>query len=731
MIAEVIVEITSSNVDKVFDYSIPQFAMETFSTLVGRRVLVPFGNRKIEGYIINVKEQSNLESSKIKEIIKFLDENPVILPEMLKLMQFMVEEYNLKKVDVLRLFIPSEMRGEKIKPLYVNAYQKVENFDLDSFVCKKNAKKQQEIVDFLKNNEIIEAEQVKNFSDSAIKSLVNLGVIKKIPQEKYRTPKSNLNIENSEITLNNYQQKAVDGIKGQGTYLLHGVTGSGKTEVYMHLIERILKENKTAIMLVPEISLTPQVLQNFTERFGENVAILHSGLSAGERFDEWRRLLSGNAKIAVGARSCIFAPLQNVGIIIIDEEHDGSYISESNPRYNTIEIAKFRSTQNDCPLVLGSATPSLDSYSKVMSGEYKLFELPIRANGKPMPEIQIVDMLNEIRNGNTNIFSRSLLVNLEECVKEKNQAMIFINRRGFSSFMMCRECGYVAKCTDCDVSLVYHKAENKLKCHYCGKRFHVLDVCPQCGSKSIKQGAVGTEQVVLELKKYFPDVPIFRMDNDTTRNKNAHEKILSEFRQTKPSILVGTQMIAKGHDIPNVTLVGIVDADQSLYQSHYKSAERTFALITQVSGRAGRSEKVGRVILQTYNPKHYVYRFAKLYDYKGFFDKEVNLRKTTGFPPYSTIIRLLISADSEEIAYEKTKNIIQKVRGMRETDRTNFVYLDAMKSPVARVKNKFRYQVLMRVINWQKIRKQIYELCDNEKDAKISLFVEINPQNLS
>lgn len=705
--------------------------MEIFSTLVGRRVLVPFGNRKIEGYIINVKEQSNLESSKIKEIIKFLDENPVILPEMLKLMQFMVEEYNLKKVDVLRLFIPSEMRGEKIKPLYVNAYQKVENFDLDSFVCKKNAKKQQEIVDFLKNNEIIEAEQVKNFSDSAIKSLVNLGVIKKIPQEKYRTPKSNLNIENSEITLNNYQQKAVDGIKGQGTYLLHGVTGSGKTEVYMHLIERILKENKTAIMLVPEISLTPQVLQNFTERFGENVAILHSGLSAGERFDEWRRLLSGNAKIAVGARSCIFAPLQNVGIIIIDEEHDGSYISESNPRYNTIEIAKFRSTQNNCPLVLGSATPSLDSYSKVMSGEYKLFELPIRANGKPMPEIQIVDMLNEIRNGNTNMFSRSLLVNLEECVKEKNQAMIFINRRGFSSFMMCRECGYVAKCTDCDVSLVYHKAENKLKCHYCGKRFHVLDVCPQCGSKSIKQGAVGTEQVVLELKKYFPDVPIFRMDNDTTRNKNAHEKILSEFRQTKPSILVGTQMIAKGHDIPNVTLVGIVDADQSLYQSHYKSAERTFALITQVSGRAGRSEKVGRVILQTYNPKHYVYRFAKLYNYKGFFDKEVNLRKTTGFPPYSTIIRLLISADSEEIAYEKTKNIIQKVRGMRETDRTNFVYLDAMKSPVARVKNKFRYQVLMRVINWQKIRKQIYELCDNEKDAKISLFVEINPQNLS
>lgn len=731
MIAEVIVEITSSNVDKVFDYLIPNFALESFSVLVGRRVLVPFGNRKIEGYIINTKESSNLESSKLKEIIKFLDENPVILPEMLNLMQFMVEEYNLKKVDVLRLFIPSEMRGEKIKPLYVNAYQKVENFDLNSFICKKNAKKQQEIIDFLKNNEIIEAEQVKNFSDSAIKTLVNLGVIKKIPQEKYRTPKSNLQIENAKITLNNYQQKAVDGITSAGTYLLHGVTGSGKTEVYMHLIERILKENKTAIMLVPEISLTPQVLQHFTERFGENVAILHSGLSAGERFDEWRRLLSGNAKIAVGARSCIFAPLTNVGIIIIDEEHDGSYLSESNPRYNTIEIAKFRSKQNGCPLVLGSATPSLESYSKVIDGEYKLFELPVRANGKDMPEIQIVDMLGEIRCGNTGIFSRSLLANLEECMSEKNQAMIFINRRGYSSFMMCRECGYVAKCSDCDVSLVYHKAENKLKCHYCGKRFHVLDVCPECGSKAIKQGAIGTEQVVLELKKYFPDIPIFRMDNDTTRNKNGHEKILSEFRNHKPSILVGTQMIAKGHDIPNVTLVGIVDADQSLYQSHYKSAERTFALITQVSGRAGRSDKLGKVILQTYNPKHYVYKFAKLYNYNGFFDKEINLRKATGFPPYSTIVRLLISADSEEVAYEKTKNIIQKVREIKEQDKENFVYLDAMKSPVGRVKNKFRFQVLMRVVNWEKIRKQVYALCDNEKDSKISLFVEINPQNLS
>ena len=730
MIAEIIVEITSSSVDRIFDYVVPEH-LESFSALIGRRVLVPFGNRKIEGYIIGTKESSNLDSSKLKPIIKFLDESPVILPEMLALMNFMVEEYNLKKVDVLRLFIPAEMRGEKIKPLYLTAYQKTENFNQIELKLRKNAKKQQEIADFLKNNEIIEPENAKNFSQSAIKFFVDNGLLKKVPKEQYRTPKSNLEIENGVVELNKFQQVAVDKICGNKTFLLHGVTGSGKTEVYMHIIEKVLQGEKNAIMLVPEISLTPQVLKNFTQRFGENVAILHSGLSAGEKFDEWRSLLSGDAKIAVGARSCIFAPLKNVGVIIIDEEHDGSYQSESNPRYNTIEIAKFRAKENDCPLVLGSATPSLDSYSKVESGEYELCELPYRANGKEMPEIQVIDMLNEIRCGNTGMFSRSLIAHLDECLKNNNQAMIFINRRGYSSFMMCRDCGYVAKCSDCDVSLVYHKYENKLKCHYCGKRFHKLDVCPECGSKAIKEGAIGTQQVAEELAKLFPSVPIFRMDNDTTRSKNAHEQILSKFRNASPSILVGTQMIAKGHDIANVTLVGIVDADQSLFQSHFKSAERTFALITQVSGRAGRGNQNGKIILQTYAPKSYVYKFAKQYNYKGFFEKEINLRRATGFPPYSTIVRILITAEREEDAYDKTKNIIGKIRNLKENDRENFVYLDAMKSPVGRMQNKYRFQVLMRLVDWKKIRKNIYEICDNEKDQKASIFVEINPQNLS
>ncbi|MBO4412393.1 MAG: primosomal protein N' [Clostridia bacterium] len=723
MIAEVIVEVSSSNVDKVFDYIIPKELKR--DEIVGSRVLVPFGVRHIEGYVIGVKESSNVE--KLKSIEEFIDEKPVILKEMLKLMANMCEKYNLKKVDVLRLFIPAEMRNGKVKPLFETIYIKNNNFDFENLKLNKNSKKQQEILDFLKDNEFIDG---KNFSTSAIKSLVEKNVLIKTYKEKLRKPEANLEIKSSKIELNEYQKKAAEGITGGGTYLIHGITGSGKTEVYMHIIENVLKQGKTAIMLVPEISLTPQVLANFKARFGEKVAILHSGLSSGERYDEWRRLFSGQAKIAVGARSCIFAPLQNLGVIIIDEEHDESYQSESNPRYNTIDVASFRAKENKIPLVLGSATPSFSTYSKAESGEYKLFELPVRANGKPLPKLEIIDMLNEIRVGNTGIFSRALLHALDDCIKNNNQAMLFINRRGFSSFMMCRECGYVAKCTDCDVSLVYHKAENKLKCHYCGKKFHVLDVCPNCGSKSIKQGAVGTEQVQNEIKKYFPDVKVFRMDNDTTQAKNAHAKILNEFKNTKPAILVGTQMIAKGHDISDITLVGIIDADQSLYQSHYKSAERTFDLITQVSGRAGRDAKEGKILLQTYVPNHYVYRFAKNYDYKGFYKKEINTRLITGFPPFSTIVRILVTAEDEEKAYQTTKTIIEKIREIRLTQSENFIYLDAMKSPVGRVKNKFRFQVLLRVKNWDTLRKNIYETVDGLKN-KTSIFVEVNPQNLS
>ena len=527
------------------------------------------------------------------------------------------------------------------------------------------------------------------------------------------------------------QENAIEKIKENKTYLLNGVTGSGKTEVYMHLISRVLKEGKCAIMLVPEISLTPQIFNHFKSRFGEQVAILHSGLSAGERFDEWKRLFSGEARIAVGARSAIFAPLENLGVIIIDEEHEQSYISESNPRFSTHDVAKFRADFNGCPLVLGSATPSVESYERAKREEYQLVEMPTRANGKDLPSIQIVDMVGEIRRGNSGIFSNQLIADLANVINNKKQAMLFINRRGYSSFMRCRECGYIAKCTDCDVSLVYHREDNRLKCHYCGKQFHVLDMCPKCGSENIKQGAVGTEKVVSELQKIFPDVKILRMDNDTTGTKNAHQKILNEFKNSLPAILVGTQMIAKGHDFENVVLVGIVDADQSLFHADYRSTERTFQLITQVSGRAGRGGSEGKVVLQTYAPRHYVYKFVSNYDYKGFFRKEENIRQTAEFPPFSRIIRVLFSNQSENKALNELKVCYNEIVKIKERFGDEIIYLDAMKSPIKKIQDKFRYQILLRVklSHADEIENEVFDKVN--RLVKGNVFIEINPQNLS
>jgi primosomal protein N' (replication factor Y) len=734
VIAEIIVDVSNSEIDKVFDYKIPEFLLD--KNLMGYRVLVPFGNRRIEGYIINEKEVTSVSSERLKEILKLIDESPAILPEMISLMRYMVDRFHLKKVDALRLFIPSEMRGDKIKPLLVKSYVLNSNFDISSLKLPKNASKQIEIIEFLKNNKVIETTNVKNFSFSSLKKLEEQGVILSEQSQVMRNPYDSIKIGEAgekRIKHTPAQVKVLEEIKGKGIYLIHGVTGSGKTEVYMSVIERVIAEGKTAIMLVPEISLTPQVFEVFKRRFGETVAILHSGLSAGERFDEWSRLMSGSAKIAIGARSAIFAPLTNLGVIIIDEEHDGSYVSESNPRYNTFDVAEFRAKANDCTLILGSATPSIETYYKTQIGEIKLLELPTRVNGRNMPKIEIVDMLGEIRNGNDGIFSNRLLNDLNECVNNRKQAMIFLNRRGFTSFMMCRDCGYVAKCSDCDVSLVYHKTEERLKCHYCGKRFKALTACPECNSQHIRQGAIGTEKVCEELRKIFPNVKILRMDNDTTRNKDAHYKILSEFNRTKPSILVGTQMIAKGHDFEDVTLVGIIDADQSLYQAHYKSAERTFALITQVSGRAGRSRDEGKIILQTYSPKKYVYNLAANYNYKGFYEKEINLRKTTKFPPFSTIIRILFSGDVLEDVKNVTKNCFMEIKRIKEGNNEDFYYLDAMKSPIGRIKANHRFQILMRLSNKniENLKKIIYNVVDENKSANVTCFVEINPQNLN
>ncbi|MBO7528183.1 MAG: primosomal protein N' [Clostridia bacterium] len=730
MFAEVIVDLSNASVDKIFDYNTGDL-----NVVAGQRVYVPFGKFNIEGFVVRLKEDTTYDKSKIKNIISVIDDFACVTEEMIELLHFMIKHYHLKYIDALRLFLPAEMRTGKVKSLSKKVVEFVGNKQEIIKTLRKNAKNQIELLNFLDNNKkYYKSDLNEKFSSTTVNKFLQLGFLTEKDEEYTRSPQYLIK-EDKKLNHTNLQERAITQILtgGEKTHLLFGVTGSGKTEVYMSVIEDVIKNNKTAIMLVPDISLTPQVLSNFKARFKEDVAILHSGLSAGERFDEWKRIRLGRARIVVGARSAIFAPLTNVGIIIIDEEHEQSYNSESNPRYFTKDIAEFRKNYNHCPLVLGSATPSLESFNKAEKGEYNLIEMPVRINGKEMPKIQIVDMLGEIRAGNSCPFSRTLMYELDNCFANNNQAMLFINRRGFSSFMRCIDCGYIAKCTDCDVSLVYHKDEDKLKCHYCGKRFNALTICPNCKSTRIRQGAVGTQKIVEELHRLYPNVKVLRMDNDTTSVKNGHQKILEEFSNSKPAVLVGTQMIAKGHDFKDVTVVGIIDADQSLYQSDFKSVERTFSLITQMAGRAGRNEAEGKVILQTYAPRHYAYKFIANYNYKGFYSKEINLRETAKFPPFTTIIRLLYSGENEQLVKEIIKANYNEILNLSNDYKEDFVYFDAMKSPIGRIQNKYRYQILIRLKqdNAREIIDKIYEACDRIQNPKVSFFVEINPASLS
>ena len=733
MYAKVIVDIASSAIDKIFDYRLEE------DYPLGSRVLVPFGPRKINGFICAKSEDTELDKTKVKSVICMLDPMPVITEEQFKISEFLKNRFHIGLADSIRLFLPPELRADKVKDVFVSFVnlidiEKAKEFKL---TLRKNATAMQKAIDFfiLNNREHKESEVNKTFGRSVIKKLLSENILVERIEHVSRTPYKNLlNEEKKNITLTPLQQNALDIIhkNEKRTFLLHGITGSGKTEVYMRVIEENLLKNKTAIMLVPEISLTPQVLSNFRNRFGETVALLHSGLSAGERFDEWKKILLGKASVVVGARSAIFAPLKNIGVIIIDEEHEQSYNSESHPRYITSEIAEFRRIENDCTLILGSATPSMVSYHKAISGEYRLIEMKERVNGQKMPPINIVDMSMEIRLGNNSIFSNALKTSLEKCIKEGNQAILFINRRGFASFVMCRDCGWVASCPDCDVSLSLHKHDNVLKCHYCGSKYKVFNVCPECGSENLKNGSIGTERVVEELNLLFPDVKVLRLDNDTTQNKDAYVKIINKFKNKEAQILVGTQMVSKGHDFPSVTLVGILEADLSLYQTSYTSTEKTFALVTQVAGRAGRADKKGEIILQSYSPRHYVYKMAENYDYLAFYKKEINIREVTKFPPFSVIVRVLFSSLDENLAKEQIKVYYNNIQEIKNKNPNAFIYLNKMRSPITKIMKKYRYQILMRLEPHlsREIIDKIFDIDKKYANRQVATFIEVNAQDL-
>lgn len=723
MILEVIVNISNSDVDRTFDYlgdDVP----------IGSRVAVEFGKKRLVGFVIGKKDKS--EFSDLKKA-QYLD-SP-ISPEQLGLMNFMRKTYNLRYIDVLRLFVPQQLRDEK-DPEYTRKFLTADNSrplaELKEIIGKR-AEKQQQALDYIAANggQFLSFLNAK-FGVSAINGLREKNVVVESDVHERSTPLKTLQRENKRVVLTQKQASAVDMLScAKGTYLLHGVTGSGKTEVYECVIERMIAKGKTAIMLVPEISLTPQMLGLFRARFGDDVAILHSGLNASERYDEWKRLKTGKAHIAIGARSAIFAPLENIGVIIIDEEHDTSYLSESNPRYDTKTVAQYRAKANDGVLILGSATPDMETYLKATNGEYGLITLSERISKHALPEMEIVDMTSEFRQGNRSLFSLALQEALKETIAKGEQAMLFLNRRGFASFIRCKECGYVAKCEDCDISLTYHKEDNELKCHYCGRRYHALTKCPNCGSHEIKQGRIGTEKVVEELKNLIPNVRVLRMDNDTTVRKDSYFKILSAFGNKEADVLVGTQMIAKGHDFGNVTLVGILEADAALYFSDYRSSERTFQLIIQVAGRAGRADKKGRVILQTYAPKHYVFRFGKNYDYIGFWKKEINTRMVTKFPPFTKVVRILMSSVNEQDVVDAARNVYKSMQNL-QAQSGKFVYMGASKSPVTRMNGLCRYQVLARIEpkQFEQIIDDIYKIADENKSKKCNVFVEVNPQSL-
>ena len=729
MVASVIVDISTSEIDRIFEYLVPS----GMQVRKGDRVLVPFGNKTIEGFCIDLKDSPDT-SRELKEIIDRLDPYSAITEEQLELAKFMRARYYIRHVDCLRLFIPSKLRGGRVRELKRQYVCLAQDRPYEQLLEEAATPARRAVVERLKEGGEFLSRLTSEVSASCVNTLIKHGILIKTDREIMRSPLGYEPQKSALPSLRPAQQAALETILSmqRRVALLYGVTGSGKTEVYMRCIAKALQEGKTAIMLVPEISLTPQTLKIFRSRFGDIVAMLHSGLSDGERFDEWRRIITGDAKVVVGARSAIFAPLKNVGVIIIDEEHDSSYVSESNPRYITADIAKWRAEYNGGKVILGSATPSIESFLLAKRGQYELVRMDERISGN-MPDMHIVDMKQEIISGNNGIFSTELTASLKDTVARGEQAMIFLNRRGHSSFVMCKKCGYTAKCTDCDITLTYHSADNKLKCHYCGKRYKMLDCCPECGSREIRYGKIGTQRVVEEMKKIFPDINVLRMDNETTATKTAYLDILGAFASGEAQILVGTQMIAKGHDFPNVTLVGILDADMSLYFSDYRSAERTFQLVTQVAGRAGRAAKLGKVILQTYSPNHYVFRFAARYDYDGFFDKENNTRLVSDFPPYTTIMRIMMSGADEDKVIECAKAIYLKIKPLKDKYDYDIVYMQAMKSPVGKIENKFRYQILLRFkrVRERNIIADAYKAMEEGKTKGVSVFAEINPQNLN
>ncbi|OEK74991.1 primosomal protein N' [Staphylococcus saprophyticus] len=799
MIAKVIVDIPSKSVDFTFDYIIPIRLQSMIQ--IGMRVIVPFGPRTIQGYVMKITDQpdSNIDIKNLKEIKEIQDIKPELTEELIQFTEWYNNYFVTKRISMLEVMLPSAIKAKytkvfsiedtnalpetlagkfdssghyafkaaqqnddltQIAPLLkqgivsevtllsqnVNKKKQraicvVEGFNYDSVLNSlEKSKKQYELYAFLLDEQhrivLLKDIEAMGYSKSSVDTLIRKGFVEKYDAVVERDPfETRVFEQDVKQHLTSDQQRAFEAISEkihaheQCTYLLHGVTGSGKTEVYLQTIEEVLNLNRQAMMLVPEIALTPQMVLRFKRRFGDEVAVLHSGLSKGERYDEWQKIRDGKARVSVGARSSVFAPFKNLGMIIIDEEHESSYKQEDYPRYHARDIAQWRSEYHQCPLILGSATPSLESFARAEKGVYELLSLPNRVNQQALPEVEIVDMREELNSGNRSMFSNQLRDAIQQRLDNQEQIVLFLNRRGYASFMLCRDCGHVPQCPNCDISLTYHKSTDQLKCHYCGHQEVPPNQCPNCESEHIRQMGTGTQRVEELLQEAFQEARIIRMDVDTTSRKGAHEKLLNDFGSGKGDILLGTQMIAKGLDFPNITLVGVLNADTMLNLPDFRASERTYQLLTQVAGRAGRHEKEGQVLIQTYNPDHYAIKDVQENDYTAFFQKEMNYRKIGKYPPYFFLINFTIAHKEMKKVMEASKHI-HKILLQHLTDKA--LVLGPSPAALSRINNEYRFQILVKYKREPALHEALKYLDDYYHDQylkeKLSLKIDIAPQ---
>lgn len=728
MYVKVIIEIGVKAVDKEYVYKVPTAFLDKIK--VGVRVKVNFGTQLLEGFITEII--NNYEGNiLVRDILEVVDDTPILNEEMFELADYLVNKTLCSKISAFQVMLPKALKAKNKTNMHkkFNKYI-ILNSDINQVndyiaSCKYNSQK--EILNKLLN----EKKVLITSLSSGIKTLEKKGLIKIIEEEVYRY---NIIKDNDfkKVSLNSDQERVVEklisNLNISKTFLLYGITGSGKTEVYLEVIDNVLKEGKNAIMLVPEISLTPQIVQRFVNRFGNNIAILHSGLSDSEKYDEYRKIKEGLVKIVIGARSAIFAPFDNIGAIIIDEEHTSTYKQdETSPRYDAKDVAIWRSKYHKCPLILGSATPSLESFARAGNHVFELLTLTRRPAGSVLPQVHIVDMKEEVKRGNF-VFSKLMTDKINEKLGKNEQIILLLNRRGYSSMITCSDCGYVEKCPKCDISLTYHKTSNTLRCHYCGFYKKKTDKCSSCGSSNIKDYGMGTQKLEEELKQKFPSANIIRMDMDTTSKKGAHEQIIKDFGRHKYDILVGTQMIAKGLDFPNVSLVGVLNADMSLTIPDFRSAERTFQLLSQVSGRAGRGDIQGEVIIQTYNNNHYSIVFAKNHDYLSFYKEEMKIRKSLSYPPYYYITLVNISCKDYELGFAHADKIGKYLRDNLEK---TTIILGPTMANMFKINNVFHYQCIIKYQRDNKLSKVLKEIDDIYKiESKVNVSINVDPTRL-